>query len=42
MTAKIIILADWKAAHPQAIRTLQAGIKCWNAWARLWFPWLPR
>lgn len=41
MDADIISFAKWKIEHPpQAIKTVQAGIKCWNAWARLWWPWI--
>lgn len=38
MTAKIVDLAEWKTAHPEAVRC--AASDYWSMWARFWWPWL--
>jgi hypothetical protein len=38
MTAKVIVLAEWKASHPPALRCWNAAVKCWWNWASLaWY-----
>jgi|JI10StandDraft_1071094.scaffolds.fasta_scaffold01019_15 hypothetical protein len=38
--AQIIDLAEWKAAHPPALRCWNAAVRCWWNWASLaWYPW---
>jgi hypothetical protein len=34
--AKVINLAQWKAAHPPALLLWQHGLACAVAWQRLW------
>jgi len=36
MPARIISLAEWKAAHPPVLIFWQHGLQCALAWQRLW------
>ena len=36
MEAKIISLAEWKAAHPPALICWQHGLQAMLAWQELW------
>lgn len=37
MSAQIISLTEWKAAHPPVMQCFNVAIRCWWNWATL--PW---